>query len=121
MRLLLDANVSARAIAVPLRKRGHDVLAADEHRTLDGASDEELLELAAAQGRIVITFDVKDFPPLIASWAAAGRRHAGCIVVVGIRNDAFGTLLGGLAKLFAGRPEQADWKDLLLFLARSTR
>lgn len=117
--MLLDANISARAIAAPLRERGHDVLAADEHRTLDGAGDDELLELAAAQGRILVTFDVKDFPPLVASWAAAGRQHAGCIVVVGVRSDEFGTTLAGLQTLFADRPDQSDWRDLLLFLARS--
>ncbi len=62
MKLFLDAHISARRVAAPLRERGHDVRAADEERALDGLADEELLSIAAGEGRIFVTFDVKDFP-----------------------------------------------------------
>ncbi len=74
LRLFLDAHISGPRIARALRERGHDVRAADQERELDGFEDERLLELAAQEGRVMVTFDVKDFtvigPP-------AGRRRVG--------------------------------------------
>lgn len=120
MKLFLDAHISARRIAVPLRDRDHDVRAADEERELDGFTDEELLSLAAGEGRIFVTFDVKDFPLIARRWAEAGRAHAGCAIVVGIDHGEFATILDVIARELAGRPQQADWMDLTLFLARAT-
>jgi nucleoside-diphosphate-sugar epimerase len=45
LRLLLDAHVSGRRIGAALRERGHEVLAVDEERDLDGCADEDLMEL----------------------------------------------------------------------------
>ena len=64
MRVFLDAHISGRRIAQALRKAGHDVRAADEERGLDGATDDELLQLATDEGRIMITFNVADFPDI---------------------------------------------------------
>jgi hypothetical protein len=74
VKLFLDAHISARRIAAPLRDQGHDVRAADDERELDGSTDEALLSLAASEGRIFITFDVKDFPLIVRRWAEAGVR-----------------------------------------------
>lgn len=38
----------------------------------------------AAGGRIMITFNVKDFPRVCVEWMGAGRHHAGCLILVGI-------------------------------------
>lgn len=118
MKLFLDAHVSARRIAAPLRDQGHDVRAADEERELDGATDEELLSLAAAEWRIFVTFDVKDFPLIARRWAEGGRAHAGCAIVVGIDHSEFRATLSIVARELMLRPRQADWSDLTLFLAR---
>lgn len=120
MRLLLDAHVSATRIAAPLRDRGHDVLAVDEHRSLDGASDEDLLELAAREGRVMVTFDVKDFPGIVRRWADAGRSHSGCAIVVGIGLNEFGATLAALDRDLAMRPRQEDWRDYTGYVARSS-
>lgn len=64
MKLFLDAHVSGRRIGHVLRQAGHDVRAADEERGLDGWTDEQLLELAASEGRVMVTFDVADFPDI---------------------------------------------------------
>lgn len=120
MRLFLDAHISARRIAAPLREEGpHDVRAADEERELDGLTDEELLSIAAADERIFVTFDVKDFPVIARRWAEAGRSHAGCAIVVGIDHGEFGAILAALTRELAARSRQADWTDLTLFLARA--
>jgi hypothetical protein len=117
--LFLDAHISGPRIAAALRRDGHDVRAADEERELDGLTDEELLSLATGEGRIVVTFDVKDFPVIARRWAEAGRAHAGCAIVVGIDHGEFGTILDVISRELAARPRQPDWSDLTLFLARA--
>jgi hypothetical protein len=119
VRLFLDAHISARRGAAPLREQGHDVRAADEERELDGLTDEQSLSIAAAEERIFVTFDVKDFPVIARRWAEAGRAHAGCAIVVGIDHGEFGTILETIAAALASRPDEADWTDLTLFLART--
>lgn len=120
MKLFLDAHISARRIAAPLRDAGHDVQAADEERELDGFTDEGLLSLAAGEGRIFVTFDVKDFPVIARRWAEAGRSHTGCAIVVGIDHGEFATILEVIVRELAARPQQEDWTDLTIFLARAT-
>lgn len=93
--------------------------AADEERELDGFADEELLSLTAGEGRIFITFDVKDFPLTVRRWAEAGRVHSGCAIVVGVDHGEFQATLDMIARELAVRPQQAGWADLPLFLARS--
>ena len=119
MKLFLDAHISARRIAAPLREQGHDVRAADEERELDGSTDEVLLSLAASEGRIFVTFDIKDFPSIVRRWAEAGRAHAGCAIVVGVDHGEFQATLDIVARELIARPRQSDWSDLTLFLARS--
>ena len=92
--------------------------APDEERELDGSTDEALLSLAASEGRIFITFDVKDFPLIVRRWAEAGRAHAGCAIVVGVDHSEFRATLDIVARELVLRPRQADWSDLTLFLAR---
>lgn len=120
MRLFLDAHVSGRRIAGPLRERGHDVRAADEERSLDGVEDERLLAIAAAEGRVMVTFDVADFPGIARQWAEAGRAHAGCAILVGIDHGEFGAILRTLDQVFERYPNDADWKRLTRFVSRSS-
>jgi len=118
VKLFLDAHISGSRIARALRAGGHDVRAADEERELDGLTDEELLAMATAEERIFVTFDVNDFPVIARRWAEAGRAHAGCAIVVGIDHGEFGVILDAIAREVASRPQQTDWANLTLFLAR---
>ena len=111
MRLFLDAHVSGRVIARALRGKGHDVRAANEELQLDGWEDESLLDLAAADQRIFITFNVKDFPRIVVDWASAGRHHAGCLILVGIDHGEFGLILRVIDAALTARPDQAAWRD----------
>jgi len=120
VRLFLDAHISGPRIATALREDGHDVRAADEERELDGATDEELLSLAAGEGRIFVTFDVKDFPVIARRWAEAGREHAGCALVVGLDHGELGAILEAVGNQLRARPEQDAWIDHTLFVARAT-
>jgi hypothetical protein len=118
MRLFLDAHVSARRIATALRER-HDVRAADEERALDGWDDERLLALATEEGRITVTFNVADFARITTEWAAAGRRHAGCLLIVGIDHAEFGLILRVIDHALSIRPDQAAWVDYAAWGTRS--
>lgn len=119
MRLLLDAHISGPRIARVLRDRGHDVRAADEERALDGWPDEDLLALAAEEQRIMVTFDVKDFPGIVGRWSEGQRRHAGCMILIAIDHSEFGTILRVLESQLVARPDPASWTDYTVFVARS--
>jgi Domain of unknown function (DUF5615) len=119
VRLLLDAHISAQSVAVPLREAGHDVRAVAEERKLDGTPDEELLALAAEEERVLVTCDINDFPAITRRWAEAGHTHAGCAIVAGIDHNEFGVIIDVVTGALAARPQQADWTDLTLFLART--
>ena len=118
MRLLLDAHISGPRIAGALREGGHDVRAVDEERALDGWGDEELLALAGSEERVMVTFDVKDFPAIVRRWAEVGRSHAGCAIVVGIDHGEFGTILRALEKLFEERADPSEWCECTYFVSR---
>jgi hypothetical protein len=116
VRLLLDANLSGRRIARPLREDGHDVVALSERPDLEGLADPEVLALAAGEDRILVTRNSRDFAPLLREWAEAGRSHAGCVLIWTLRHDDFGPILVGIRRLLAERPEQSRWTDVAVAL-----
>ena len=54
MRFIANENFPLAAVGI-LRQAGHDVLSVSEHSP--GISDSEVLRLAAAEGRVLVTFD----------------------------------------------------------------
>jgi hypothetical protein len=119
LKLFLDAHISARRIASALRKHGHDVRSADEERALDGWTDERLLELATAEGRIMVTFNARDFARIVRTWADIGRSHSGCLIFVGIRHGEFALIIRRLHDTLALRPDPESWLDVVLLVGRS--
>ncbi len=77
-RLYLDEDVLP-ALARVLRSAGYDVMSAHETRAF-GRSDEDQLSAATAQGRVLLSFNYRDFIRLALEWHAAGRSHAGIVV-----------------------------------------
>jgi len=118
VRVLLDAHVSGRRIGDVLRADGHDVLALDEDVDLGALPDPDVLALAAAERRLLVTFDRRHFPPLLRQWAEAGQMHHGCIIVYGLDHGEFGLILRGIRRLLDARPRQEDWVDLVDALTR---
>ena len=112
MRLLLDAHVSGRRVGDALRVRGHDVRAVDQESELEGLPDEALLELATAERRVLVTFDVGDFPGILRALGIAGRRHAGLILVYGVLHREHGPTIRGIEQRLERRPNQSDWIDV---------
>ncbi len=78
VKLLLD-EMHAPGAAALLRDRGHDAIAVKERAELIGLPDGELLRVATADGRVVVTENVKDFAVLHRSITAERQRHAGLV------------------------------------------
>lgn len=74
MRFLADENFPGEAVTA-LRAAGHDTLWISE--AASGASDVRVLEMAVAEGRILLTFD-KDFGEL--AWRACLPSSCGIIL-----------------------------------------
>jgi predicted nuclease of predicted toxin-antitoxin system len=118
MRLLLDVHVSSRYLGRPLRRHGHDIHTLDTDERNKELVDAEVLELAAAESRILITHNVKDFAPELRRRQESGRHHAGCILVT-LPHSAYGDILRQLEVLFAVVPTTADWRDRVVWVSRS--
>ena len=72
-RLHLDADTSIRQLQRALVDRGHDVTRTPNDWISQDASDEAQLLGATAQGRVIFTFNVRDFVAL----AARHPQHRG--------------------------------------------
>ncbi len=114
MRLLLDEHLSAQRIGTPLRRRRHDVLALQDDSALWGLSDEEVLELARSESRIVVTCNGVDLMAIARAWADEGRAHAGIVVFWGQRTDAFGAIIASVEDALRLHPDQDTWANLVL-------
>jgi hypothetical protein len=119
VRLLLDAHVSGSRVGKPLAKHGHDVQSLDSEPEYDGLDDEDVLVLATADRRVLVTHDVGDFPEILRDWAEAGRSHSGVILVYGIGQNEFGMVVHGVERLLERRRRQADWTDVGAVLSRT--
>ena len=78
-RAYADENVSRR-LTDALRERGFDVHAAREAGTL-GQDDDAQLAFAAAAGRVLLTFDRRDFRRTHAAFLQRGGRHPGIVLL----------------------------------------
>ena len=58
-----------------------DVISAVADLALVGLPDDQVLAYATAEGRALVTANIKDFVPLDARYRAAGQSHAGLILV----------------------------------------
>jgi uncharacterized protein with PIN domain len=105
---LLDAQLS-HAIARLLRERGLDVDAVTTRDDIaDNTSDAEIMEIAAAEGRVVVTNNIKDFRPIAARRLQRGQGHAGLILVPSARRRtkaANAALADEIEKILRGNPD----------------
>ena len=74
--LHLDADASIKALVNALWERGHDVTRTPNDWMPADASDREQLLGATAQGRVIFTFNVRDFLVL----AKKHPKHAGILL-----------------------------------------
>jgi hypothetical protein len=118
--LLLDEMFSD-TIAQEMTTNGHDVLAVVADPALAGLPDEQILAHAAATGRALVTANIKDFMPLDAGYRAAGRTHAGLILVHTKTFPQDRTYTAAITKALSALLDQPNsiQGDQVLFLPRS--
>jgi hypothetical protein len=80
IKLLLDEHIWVGRREA-LTQRGYDVIHLNDTGQ-SGIDDEPLLVFATAQGRAVLTYNIRHFVPLVRLWYEAGREHAGVILSV---------------------------------------
>lgn len=111
MKLLLDKMLSP-AIARELRARGHDAEAVAGHPDREALSDPEILALARAEHRALVTSNLRDFRPLhTEAIILGGLGHYGMIFVPGTyrRTKADnGKIVNALEAVLAAHPGEAD-------------
>lgn len=110
-------------LARALRERGADAEGVDERSALRGLADEELLVVAAREGRALVSENVADFMRLYGEWGGAGRRHAGIVIALSSRFSrtpaGYEVLVESLVELSARYPEDEALADAVHFLARA--
>jgi predicted nuclease of predicted toxin-antitoxin system len=107
MKALVDEQLSAD-IARELRRRGCDAEAVTERPDLVGASDQQLVELAAREDRAVITNNIRDFRPIAAQRLAQREGHAGLILLPSTRarnRAAIGRLVSATQAIMDANPD----------------
>ena len=113
VRLYLDEDAGDKALVRALRARGVDVQPANEAGMIEQPDDAQL-EYAAAEGRVVVTFNRAHFCRLHTQWLAAGRSHAG-IVVARQQQYSVGEQMRRLLRLLAAKTAD-DMHNHLEFL-----
>ncbi len=110
MRLVLDEHIDS-AIAVQLRRRGHDVVAVTEQPDLAGLADADLLAWATEVGRVLVTYDARGFAPLAELRQVRDEPFAGIIFVSSRRYpqgpQSYGALVRDLAGVLEASPAPA--------------
>jgi hypothetical protein len=79
IRIQLDEDCQAHALATALRQHGIDAQTTNQ-LGLGGVDDEAQLQAAAGANRVLVTNNICDLVPLHQRWLADGRVHSGVIV-----------------------------------------
>lgn len=122
LKLLLDEHISPD-VAVGFRRRQRNAVILSlvewEDSRFLGLPDDLLLKEAGAEKLTLVTYDRKTIPPLLKTWAEAGRDHAGVVFVDDrtMPSSDVGGLIHGLERLFK-ETSGWDWKSRVCFLRR---
>jgi len=111
-KLHLDADASIKALHVALTALGHDVTRTPCEWMPPDASDEAQLLGATAQGRILFTFNARDFVVL-----ARRHPHHGGIVLTAQGSWRLGDLAPALDRLLS-ETEAGEWPGRVDWLNR---
>jgi hypothetical protein len=79
IRLHFDEDALQHAIVASLRARHIDVVTPLDCGMV-GKSDEEHLQRASTEGRVLYSFNVKDYTLLHQQWTAKGLEHSGIVL-----------------------------------------
>jgi uncharacterized protein DUF5615 len=101
IRLFVDEDAMAHGLVTGLRARGIDILTVREGAR-SAIEDDEQLEFATLQGRVLYTFNASDFYRLHTKWLTEGKAHAG-IVFAPQQRYSIGEQIRRLLKLISVR------------------
>jgi hypothetical protein len=90
------------------------VLALAEDRAFEGLSDLQVMELAAAERRVLVTRNSRDFAPIAREWAEAQRPHAGVILIWTLDHSQFSEIVAGVERYLGRFPASAQWLGLVV-------
>jgi|GEM_PF-434131 Domain of unknown function (DUF5615) len=111
VRLLLDEMLSP-VIARELCARGHDVQAVAGHPEREALSDPDVLALARAERRAVVTNNIRDFRPLhVEAVLPGGLGHYGMIFMPGTyrrTKNYIGRIVASLGAKLGQYPGEED-------------
>jgi hypothetical protein len=114
---MLDAHISGSKVGRALGEMGHDVRAMER---MERIPDEVLLEVAAEEGRVLVTHNVKDFARILRQ-RPPEKRHSGLILIPrSVRLNDFGTMISGIQRTLRGL-SQEDWVDRVEWMRRTER
>lgn len=114
VRLYFDADTMERAVVSGLRARGVDVATAHDVGLAD-SSDDEQLEFARNNGRVLFSFNISDFQRIHTEYLSQGKSHSG-IISAAQQRYSVGERIRRLQKLIAARSAE-DMTDCLEFLS----
>ena len=118
IRLYLDEDIQEQALILALRNSGVDVITTSEANRLS-FSDEEQLIWATEQGRVVYSFNRRDFSRLHNSCIAEERSHTR-IILAQQQRYSVGAQLRGLLNLIAAKSAE-EMIDQLEYLGTYIR
>lgn len=118
MRLLLNEQINPK-VAAELRRKGYDVVTANELGTR-GSSDPEQLAAAAVARRALVTYNIADFQALLTEWSQRGFTHWGIILVSEktISQRSIGPLIQALEHLLHAFPAEDALLNQALYLTK---
>jgi hypothetical protein len=112
--LYFDEDSMDKTLVQALRARGADVITAFEAGMV-ARSDEDQLEFAGSENRVLYSFNASDFYHLHSQFLAGGKSHAG-IVLSQQQQYSVGTQMRRLLRLIAEVPAP-DMRDRIEFLS----
>lgn len=110
-RLHLDADTSIRQLQRALIERGHDVTRTPNDWISQDADDEAQLLGATAQGRVIFTFNVRDYIAL-----AERHPHHGAIALAAQRQWTLSALIVALDRILEETTAE-EWVGQVNWLA----
>jgi hypothetical protein len=79
VRLYIDEDAMDGDLVRGLRSRGIDLVTANEVSMIR-QEDETHLREATSHGRVLYSFNIRDFHEIHTNWAALGQEHAGIVL-----------------------------------------
>ena len=111
VRFLADASLHHAIVTGCVRREPAIDFLSAQNAKLDGKSDPDVLEIAAFQGRILVTHDVRTMPKHFAEFLAAGGLSPGVFLVK--QQTPLASVIDGLVLVWtASTPE--DWTNRIV-------